>query len=315
MTKVSIIIPVKTVNDYLLECVGECLKLDYPDFEILVFPDHKEKINKNVRVIPSGDVSPAIKRDMAIKHAKGKILAFIDDDAYPRKDWLKKAVRHFKDKDVGAVGGPGITPESDNRKQKASGLVFSSVLTSGSAKNRYVQSKEVGETDDWPTVNLLVRKNVFDELGGFDNDYWPGEDTKFSLDLIDAGYKIIQDPEVLVYHHRREVFKLHLKQVKGYALHRGFFMKKFPKTSLRPMYMIPSLFVIFLFLGFPISTSSFLFKAIYTGIVSFYLLIVFLVSINRDIRLSFLTFVGIVLTHITYGVYLIFGLFSRRMRR
>ncbi len=94
--KVSIVIPVKGVNKYLTECIDACLELDYPDFEILVFPDKEERIGrKGVRVIPSGDVPPPLKRDLALKHARGEILAFIDDDAYPRKDWLKKAMVHF----------------------------------------------------------------------------------------------------------------------------------------------------------------------------------------------------------------------------
>jgi GT2 family glycosyltransferase len=315
-TKVSIAIPVKTVNRYLMECIDACLRLDYPDFEILVFPDRKERIDrKGVRVIPTGDVPPPVKRDLVLKHARGDILAFIDDDAYPRRDWLKNAVAHFRDRRVGAVGGPAVTPESDSIRQKASGLVFGSAIGGGLTRGRYKASSGVTETDDWPTVNFIVRRGVFREFGGFDNEYWPGEDTKLCLDIVKSGYRIIQDPNVLVYHHRRGVFRPHLEQVKRYALHRGFFVKRFPQTSLRIGYFVPSLFVAFLFLGFLATLVFTGLQIFYLFVLYSYLLLVFLSSINRNLKLFYLTFTGIILTHITYGIYFIKGLLSGRMER
>ena len=314
--KVSIAIPVKAVNKYLMECIDACLRLDYPDFEIVVFPDRKERLGrKHVRVIPTGDVPPPAKRDLVLKHARGDIIAFIDDDAYPRSDWLKNAVVHFRDSRVGAVGGPAVTPESDSIRQKASGLVFGSAIGGGLTRGRYKASSGVSETDDWPTVNFLVRRDIFRELGGFDSRYWPGEDTKLCLDIIRSGYKIIQDPKVLVYHHRRGLFRPHLEQVKRYAMHRGFFVKKFPQTSLRIGYFMPSLFVAFLFLGFLSSLVFAGFQIFYLFGLYSYLLLVFVSSINRDLKLFFLTFAGIIVTHITYGIYFIRGLLSRRMER
>jgi len=313
--RVSIVIPVKTVSKYLMECIDACLRLDYPDLEILVFPDKKEGINrKGVRVIPTGDVPPPVKRDLALKHAKGDILAFIDDDAYPRRDWLKNGMAHFRDRGIGAVGGPAVTPESDNIKQKASGLVLSSIIGGGLTRNRYRPSLKVTETDDWPTVNFIVRKDVFMKLGGFDNEYWPGEDTKFCLDLVKSGYRIIQDPNVLVYHHRRGVFRPHLNQVRRYAQHRGFFVKRFPRTSMRIGYFIPSMFIAFLFLGFLASLMFTGLQVFYVFVLYFYLLLVFLSSINRNLKLFYLTFTSIILTHIAYGSYFIRGLLSRSMK-
>src|SRR5665647_377513 len=95
--KISIIIPVVKINDYIHESVPKMLELDWPDFEILIFPDFPDKNHtfEKTRIIASGKVGPAEKRDMAIKYAKGEILAFLDDDAYPQKDWLKKIIKHF----------------------------------------------------------------------------------------------------------------------------------------------------------------------------------------------------------------------------
>ena len=126
LPKVSIIIPVRAWNKNLAECLQHCLRLNYARYEVLVLPDLplKEILPKQIRVIPTNTTIPSKKRNIGTHHAKGKILAFIDDDAFPSQDWLKNASRHFRDPNVAAVCGPAITPENDTLMQKASGLVL-----------------------------------------------------------------------------------------------------------------------------------------------------------------------------------------------
>jgi len=315
---VSIIIAVKTWQKNLEECVSKCQELDYPDFEILVLPD--EPINKDlssygIKIIPTGPVSPAKKRDIALKYAQGEILAFIDDDAYPTKDWLKNAIKNFSDPQVVAVGGPATTPSDDTLRQKASGLVYASFLVSGQYRYRYIPKHKI-EVDDYPSCNFLVRKTVFEELGGFDTVFWPGEDTKLCLDITKKlSQKIIYDPQVIVYHHRRPLFLGHLKQIANYALHRGYFVKRYPQTSLKFSYFIPSLFLLFLIVGGIIAWffGGFL-RMSYLFSLFLYLFSVLIFSINRDLRLIALVFPGIILTHLTYGLWFLKGLVSKKLR-
>ena len=92
--KVSIIIAVGIPGGYIEECVAHCLRLDYPDFEIIVLPDEEwVPLDPSIRVIPTGKVRPAEKRDRGVHESGGEIVAMIDDDAYPRSDWLSKAIR------------------------------------------------------------------------------------------------------------------------------------------------------------------------------------------------------------------------------
>ena len=314
--EVSIVVPLGSPNEYIWKCVEECRKLDYPNFEILVFPDDDMDLGEGVRVFPTGRIPPSEKRDLVVKYGKGEIIAFIDDDAYPTSSWLREAVKHFKDGDVGGVGGPAVTPEEDNIYQKASGGVYASKVGGGSYTYRYVPG-EMMEVDDYPSCNFLVRKSIFESVGGFDTHYWPGEDTKLCLDITKKlGKKIIYEPKALVYHHRRELFKPHLLQVWNYAVHRGFFSKRFPETSRRISYFLPSLFVLGLFLG---PLSIFVFPPahlIYFPVVGFYIVLALASSLNpRNLRLSLLTFSGIVLTHITYGIGFIIGLTKTKLKR
>ena len=246
----SIIIPVKEINDYILESVPITLKLDYTDFEIIILPNSKPEsppvfsTNERVKIIPTGKVSPAVKRDIGAEHAKYEYLAFLDDDAYPAPDWLKVAEKVFQENNVSAIGGPGITPPQNTLLQKASGLFYETYLGGGGMDYRYIPSRKPFLVDDYPTVNLIVSKKAFDSIGGFDNEYWPGEDTKFCHDLVEIGHKILYSPHLIVWHHRRSVLAPHLKQVGNYGKHRGYFAKKFPRTSLRLTYFVPSIFLI-----------------------------------------------------------------------
>ena len=317
----SIIIPVKYKNDYLLESIENCLKLSYQNFEVLIFPDKDfEYKDKKVRIIPTGNIGPAEKRDLSLKYAGGDILAFLDDDAYPVDDWLNNSIDYFKDNNIAAVCGPAVTPENDNLTQKLSGEIYSSVIASGNTVFRYKPASKIFEVDDFPSVNFLIRKKDFRAVGGFDSTFWPGEDTKLCLDIINLGKKIVYDPKVLVYHHRRDSFKKHLIQTYNYAVHRGYFVKRYPKNSAKFGYFVPSLFLIFIVIGFITSFLNEYAAYIYLVVLASYVLILVINSLvriikNKDLKLSFLLVPGIFLTHIFYGSGFIKGLFTGKLER
>ena len=89
---VSIVIPVKVLNDFLRkETLPTLLKQSYQDFEVIIITDKdsKEKFPKTTIVSSWPKTGPADKRDLGVKKAKGEIIAFLDDDSYPDKNWLK----------------------------------------------------------------------------------------------------------------------------------------------------------------------------------------------------------------------------------
>ncbi|MCF6149652.1 MAG: glycosyltransferase [Candidatus Kuenenia sp.] len=338
---IDIIIPVKEINNYIYESVPEMLNLDYENFGIIIFPDTfngDERLmnlaqhlklktqNPKLKIIPTGNIGPAQKRDLALKHSDADIFAFLDDDAYPRKDWLKNAVKHFHDPLVAAVGGPAITPPNNSFYQKVSGAVFLSKISGGNPE-RYWPIGKIREVDDWPSVNLLVRRGVFEKIGGFNSAYWPGEDTKLCLDIVKLGGKIIYDPDVIAWHHRREGLKRHLRQIGRYGLHRGFFAKKFPETSLRLKYFIPSFFVIFLLSYLPLSLYTTkrgclaeIFNGLYCSGITIYFVALGIAFYQiyrkeKNFSVSLVSLFYIFLTHIWYGIRFLQGfLFTKDLK-
>jgi len=311
--RVDIIIPVKQINHYIYESIPKLLNMDYEDCGNIIFPDtfDGESFPKT-RIIPTGNIGPAQKRDLALRHSSADVLAFIDDDAYPRNDWLKNAVRHFDDPDVAAVGGPAVTPPDDSFSQRLSGAVFLSRIGGGNPE-RYWPIGGVREVDDWPSVNLLIRRDIFERIGGFNSAYWPGEDTKLCLDIVKMGNKIIYDPDVFVWHHRREGLIRHLRQIGRYGLHRGFFAKRFPETSRRFKYFIPTLFVTFLIMGIPIFfLDTSLFRGLYYTGIGIYLLALGVAFYQiqdkeKHFAISLVSLLYIFLTHISYGIHFFQG--------
>lgn len=322
-----IIVDYKDNNPYLVENLNAIQKQTYKKYEIILVTDYKNSLKypKLTKKSFGCYVGPAEKRDYGAKIAKGEILAFIDDDAYPDKNWLKNMIVHFRNTRIAGVGGPGVTPPNVPWKEEASGWAQASPIGAGPYIYRFHHKKKQW-VDDYPSMNLAVRKNDFNKIKGFDSNFWPGEDTKLCLDLTHKlNKKIIYDPNVLVFHHRRPLWIPHLRQNGNYGLHRGFFARILPQTSLRVIYFLPSLMVLGL-----IFTIASLF---YTGVIISYLRLTsitlfityfFILAYNalwvfnesKKTNQAILSIPVIFITHLWYGVRFIQGLlFVKRLSR
>ncbi len=378
--KFSIIVACPGDSTVLRRLIDALKEQTYRNFEVIFLPDRllvRPETNFRFRILATGSVRPAKKRNMGSIAATGDILAFIDDDAYPRPDWLANAAARFAsslterraesgersswrpDKDpasnnglfpveastdnppssmeglspnatahlrsplsalrsnktIDALGGPGLTPPDDPYEAQLSGLIFASPLVSGNFRYRYFIQGALRRIEDFPSCNLFVRKSTFDEIKGFREDFWPGEDTLLCADLQRAGHDLWYDPRIVVYHHRRPVFLPHLRQVGRYALHRGYFARRIGHNSRRLSYLIPSLFVLGLIGGLPLAFLYTWCAITYASTILFYILLTLADALieapNR--RFIFPLWTGIILTHLWYGVRFLQGLISLRM--
>ena len=326
---VSIIIPLKKINDYIKEETEYLLEQTYKNFELIILPDfcEGEEIDleifkdKRIKIIETGNLPPALKRAKGVEISNGEILAFLDDDTYPEKDWLKNSLRAMETKNIKALGGPAVTSPKDNFSKQISGLIYGSALMSGKHKARYVPDK-VQYVRDYPSCNFIITKELYEKVGGFDSEYWPGEDTILCNNIMKANEKILYTPEALVYHHRRDLFFGHFKQLKGYAWHRGYFVKKFGGNSFELSYFIPSIFLLWtvflpiaLIFNLPIFINN-LIPFLSEKIIKFFLLaphtLYFICLIGSWISSfslikGFCKIVGIFLSHLVYGFFFIKG--------
>jgi len=318
MLSFSIIIPVKAINDYVRETVKYIQALNYDNWELFIVTNNFEvnewEDESRIFIFESGRVGPAAKRDLAAKNSKKDILVFLDDDSYPESSILNIASIYFQDPSIIALGGPGITPPMDDYFQRVSGAVFLSKFTGG-APERYVSIGEVREIDDWPSVNLMVVRECFLKVGGFDCNYWPGEDTRLCLKLKSIGKKMLYIPEMIVWHHRRAGLSTHLKQVGAYGLHRGYFARHYPETSFKLKYFFPSMF--FLFTIVTILNLWIQILPFNLLILGWFLYLLILIVSAFDMKkfekwnVVILALVYAPLTHFYYGLKFIFGYFKQ----
>ena len=320
---VSVVIACPNGSWMLDECLLALERQTYRNFEVIVLPDsaplnrQPSTLNPQPLVIPTGKVRPAEKRNLGIKEAKGEIVAFIDDDAYPDARWLENAVKYFGEPTIGALGGPGVTPPGDGFWARCGGRVYENIFVSGNYRYRYLGGRVRKDIDDYPSCNLLVRKDVLEAIGGYRTDFWPGEDTLLCEDIVwKAKRRIVYDPWTLVYHHRRPLFAAHLRQLGRYGFHRGYFVKRFPATSCRLSYFVPTLFV-----GYLLSLATFFgwrhfmgggmlgsVAAVAASPLFFYAAATLLTTFSFNPVKWIVTEMGVFLSHVWYGIQFLRGL-------
>ncbi len=244
MGRFSVIVPLHRVTPEFQRCVDGVLALLGDEDELIVVSDAPvEGLPARVRHLvtgAAGNSSPAVKRDLALAGARGEICAFIDDDAYPAGEWLEAAWRRFADPSIAAVGGPGLTPPGSSWRERAGGAFYESKLGSGSLRIRFRAVGPATDVDDWPAYNFFARTSSLRDIGGWASEFYGGEDTKVCLALVEAGQRIVYDPGVVVFHHRRPILRAHVAQLMNVGRHRGYFVRRYPRTSAKPQYFAPS---------------------------------------------------------------------------
>ena len=323
---VSVVIACPDDSWMLQECLKALAGQTYRHFEVIVLPDDAKELKGDhglidLKVIPTGKVRPAEKRNLGIDAAKGDVVAFIDDDAYPEAHWLEHAIKYFGEPAIGGVGGPGVTPPGDGFLARAGGRVYENFFVSGNYRYRYLGGRVRLDVDDYPSCNLLVRTDVLRKIGGYRTDFWPGEDTLLCEAIVLGEHKrIVYDPWVLVFHHRRRLFLPHLRQLGRYGFHRGYFVKRFPATSCRFSYFVPTFFVLYLLALAGIWTwrvyagggaiGAWAMLALWPFLAYLFLTGVTTFSFNPFLWL--LTWLGVFTSHVTYGLRFLQGLFAAK---
>ncbi|MFW6120331.1 MAG: glycosyltransferase [Petrotogales bacterium] len=222
---VSIVIPTKNNADILERCLKSIQNLDYPQDQLEVIivdgnsTDGTVEIAKKYgcRVIFEDKGTISYARDIGVRNANGRFIAFTDADCAVGRNWIKELIKHF-DGDVAAVGGPNITPKDDTDFAKCVGLVLSFLSKPGS---RYGLTEEgVMEIYHNPTCNVMYRKEVLNEVGGFNYDLVTVDDEELDYRISEKGYRILYTSSARVDHYRRPTWRKFFRMAYNYGLGR-----------------------------------------------------------------------------------------------
>ncbi|MBI4979324.1 MAG: glycosyltransferase [Spirochaetes bacterium] len=315
---VSIIIPSGRMNKRLSQTVDAIIAGDYDRFEIIILPDKAEKNsavsfhNRRVRIVPTGAVTFAEKRNIGARSAKGAVLAFLDDASYPEHNWMTNALRALYTSEEKAVCGPAINAVDDDFWSMLGGAVLSSVLVSGNYRYRYMLDRP-RRVNDFPSCNFFIRKDFFIAIGGYDAVPF-GEDAIFCQKIIDNKGAILYTPEVIVSQHRQRLFSGHCRQLAAFARQRGVLVRTVAGNSLVPSYFVPSLFVLYL-IAAPVLSVFVPAAAVFAlAPLAIYVICVTLSSlVTMSVPGFAVKFAGIVVSHVVYGVSFARGFFTGKL--
>ena len=211
--KVSIIVAALNSELTIEECLKSILDLNYPQgfLEVIVVDgcstDATVKIAEKypVKVVSTPLNAPAA-YNYAMKIVSNDILGFIDADAKVEKEWLKKLVAHLDDPQVAGVSGGIETWNTKNPWARSIGYDL---------KNRYARLKKY--VVRVATMNLLLKKRIIKEVGGFDEKLPSQYDTDLGFRITSKGYKILFEPSTKCYHFNRSTVKAYFRQQLQYG--------------------------------------------------------------------------------------------------
>ena len=210
---VSIIIPVYNQFHYTYVCLKSILENTQDvSYEVIIADDvstdqtvNIKNIVKNITVVRNEQNLRFLRNcNNAAKYARGKYIHFLNNDTQVQEKWLSSLVQLIEsDASIGMVGSKLVYP--DGRLQEAGGILW----RDGSAWNygngadpSAPEYNYVKEADYISGASIMISKELWEQLGGFDEHFAPAycEDSDLAFSVRKAGYKVMYQPLSVVVH-------------------------------------------------------------------------------------------------------------------
>lgn len=283
----TIIIPVIRINKLLVDVVNRCF-LFHKFIKInVVYNSFIENtlMPKKVNLIQTNEINISSKRNIGVKKAKTKYIAFLDSDAYPEKNWFKNAQQILEnDLSIGIVTGPELSFPKQSLSENIVGLCNRSYFITGGHNFRKAKNKSRFYSEA-SGCNIIMRKKDFESLNGMNPNIYLGEDREFSHRMItNLGKKIYFSKNVLIFHKDRGLRGFIIQRyARGFASSdlflkiKALFKNPTIKNILEQRFetFIPLGFTLFL-CSFPICLISDFWQIIFNTIMKTYLIIILL---------------------------------------
>tara|TARA_Y100001935_G_scaffold254158_1_gene262303 strand:- start:2525 stop:3796 length:1272 start_codon:yes stop_codon:yes gene_type:complete len=171
--------------------------------------------------------------NLGVSYANGKYIMILNSDVLVFEGWLSSLVKSLNSHDkIGAVGT--LSNSISGRQQ---------IITTYKDEDEYIEYAKVLNRKNKGRIlprrrlagfAILLRKNLYEKINGFDEDYEIGnyEDDDFSLKIVKEGYILMVDESVIIHHYGSQSFKSNnidhgLTMQKNYKI----FIKKWPNTN------------------------------------------------------------------------------------
>lgn len=241
MEKMSIIIPIYNGENTIKKCIDSLLHQNYnlKNIEIIIIDDGSTDTTKEIiweyvhqynyiSLYSQKNAWPSKARNFWVSKSKYDIICFIDSDAYADKNRLLSISNAFSQDKINACGW-----KIDNYNNN----YFSNINHIVEFSEFYEDTKKKMHTI--PSVNLSVKKEIFLQLWGFDENLHVWEDSDFNFRLRAAWYDLYYYPEIKIYHDTSSSVKKFIKK-QFYFWKKSFeYRKKNPKSNYQFVFNRP----------------------------------------------------------------------------
>jgi hypothetical protein len=213
---VSIIVVNYNGIEFIDQCLSTIFNTNYPNFEVILIDNASrdgslECIKKGfanedrLRLIENAkNVGPAVAENQGSVLAKGKYIAFLDNDTEVDPFWLIELVKVLEsDYTIGAAQSKLLNIE-DRKKYDCAGDYLGPL---GFLIERARYAQDEGQFDfiidilSAKSAASIIRKDIIDRIGGFDEGYYMFlEETDLSWRVWLAGFRVVFIPNSIVYH-------------------------------------------------------------------------------------------------------------------
>ena len=195
---VSVIIPTLNEEKMIGRCLESLAQLNFARkrFEVIVVDngstDQTIEIAKsfqdqlNLRIFEKAGVRISALRNLGARQAQGSILAFLDADCLVPSGWLERMIELVPANSAGIVGAHYLLPEDSSWV--------------GRTWHRYHEAGKSGEVSHVPAGDLIMRREDFLRLGGFDETIQTNEDYELCERARAGGMAVRAVPEMSVVH-------------------------------------------------------------------------------------------------------------------
>jgi GT2 family glycosyltransferase len=205
---VSIIVATYRREQVLCNTLNYLLAQDYPNCELIVVDqsprhepatlEHLQRLRSSLRYLKLEEANLPAARNYAVRHSRGDIIVFFDDDVVVQPDCISCLVKTYADPDVwsatGFVLGAGESDLDVYRRHFGPGV-----------RREDVARRPTFRSDRFIGCFMSFRRQIFDRVGYFDE--WlgtqpmaAGEDIDFCRRLLQAGFGVHLNPAILVRH-------------------------------------------------------------------------------------------------------------------
>lgn len=202
-------------------------RLAYPNVEAIVVDDGSTDDTAAIarayaaRLIRTENRGLGSARNTGLYAATGKIVAYIDDDAYPDPHWLHYLAHSYQTSDFVGMGGPNLLPAED-------GPVAECVANAPGGPTHVLLSDR--EAEHIPGCNMSFRREALLAVGGFDPRYRAaGDDVDICWRVREEVGSLGFSPAAVVWHHRRSSLRCYWRQQQGYGKAEALLAEKWPE--------------------------------------------------------------------------------------